>query len=107
MPVAPCLTPRCSQFATHRGYCEQHAQARDREQHERKAGRTVYATRRWKALRRKKLALNPICERCERELATDVHHTEGVSTSTWDLATLESLCHSCHSRETRAEQLNG
>jgi 5-methylcytosine-specific restriction endonuclease McrA len=57
---------------------------------------------RWKRVRRQKLALTPGCERCP-EPATQVHHKDGRGLNgphAYTLENLESLCQSCHSRET-------
>jgi 5-methylcytosine-specific restriction endonuclease McrA len=48
--------------------------------------------------------MTPICERCDEELATEVHHAGGYD-QPYALSGLEALCSRCHSRETRREQL--
>lgn len=99
----PCTEPGCPEFTVYRGRCREHAtlanQSRDQ------IGKKVYNSRRWQMLRRRKLTLNPICEQCDAQLATDVHHVHGVATDPWSLDGLESLCIQCHSRITRAEQV--
>jgi 5-methylcytosine-specific restriction protein A len=99
----PCLEPGCPGFAEYRGRCRSHASeyAARREP----VGKAVYNSKRWAMLRRRKLNLNPICEDCDARLATDVHHRHGVEVDPWSLAGLESLCHSCHSKVTRREQV--
>lgn len=105
-PASPCLQPGCPNFATYRGYCPDHARQVNSEAGNRKAGREVYNRKRWKRLRKAKLGANPICERCQATLATEVHHVEGVEHDAWNIEGLESLCAPCHSRETRREQVS-
>lgn len=69
-----------------------------------RVGKTVYNSKRWKYLRRHKLHFDPLCEQCG-VIATDVHHKHGVVADPWALDGLEALCHSCHSKVTRAEQV--
>lgn len=86
-------------------YCRAHTRQRDRQH--RSANRWVYDTKRWRVLRRRKLALSPVCESCRQVLATDVHHRLAIQAGgeAWSLNNLESLCKSCHSIETRREQV--
>ena len=102
MTLRPCMEPGCGEFAAYRGRCSLHAGARARATT--RVGRSVYNSKRWRILRRRKLTLNPICERCDERLATDVHHVHGVEQDPWSLDGLESLCHACHSTITREEQ---
>lgn len=99
----PCSEPGCPEFASYRGRCRSHASANSRNRDQ--VGKQVYNSKRWAILRRRKLNLNPICEDCNERLATDVHHRHGVEVDPWSLSGLESLCHSCHSRITRQEQI--
>ena len=62
----------------------------------------------WRAIRYAHLRQFPVCETCKRP-ATDVHHRidrrKGGNDSTENL---QSLCHSCHSKETaKRRNLNG
>ena len=58
-------------------------------------------------LRRKRLSINPICQVCNQELATEVHHAIPLAEDgkAYDLDNLQSICTSCHSKETRAEMM--
>lgn len=100
MPVRICMEPRCPELATYRGRCPAHTTKRNRQT--RSANKPIYNRKRWQILRRRKLFETPLCERCP-EIATDVHHRTDIQDGgdPWDLANLESLCHACHSRETR------
>lgn len=102
MPSRLCSEPRCPNPATYRGRCATHSAMRERTRTKR--GREVYGKERWKQLRRRKLLATPLCERCYR-VASDVHHKHGVEADPWAIEGLESLCHSCHSQETRRYQL--
>lgn len=98
-----CAEAGCPRPATYRGRCASHNRLNDKTIKRR--GRHVYATKRWRALRARKLERNPICERCGNYLATDVHHLHGITDDPYDPANLEALCHACHSRITRADQV--
>lgn len=104
MPVRLCLESRCGSEATWRGRCPIHRTERNRET--RSKNTSVYNSKRWKILRRHKLNACPICERCHKQLATDVHHKQAIQAggNPWLLSNLEALCHPCHSMETRREQ---
>ena len=67
----------------------------------------LYASRDWQALRKLKLMEHPMCERCGKELATEVHHKVSfMSFPTPELRRenciyiglegLMSLCSECH-----------
>ena len=61
---------------------------------------------RWRELRTKKIQMNPLCEICGKELATEVHHIRPLEEFTnniqlmeelcYDINNLQSLCHKCH-----------
>lgn len=104
MPSTLCLEPRCPNPATYRGRCQRHQRERNRET---SPNKTLYNTKRWKILRRTKLSKSPICERCDKRLATEVHHRLAIRVGgePWAMSNLESLCKPCHSHETRQEQM--
>lgn len=111
MPSRPCLEAGCPNLSAYRGRCQRHARQRDKQIN--RAGRSLYSTKRWKILRRRKLFLNPLCEYVDpdegpcMEIATDVHHKSGVENNPWDIKGLEALCHAHHSQVTRQSQLAG
>ena len=78
---------------------------RERNRRHRSEHKLIYNTRKWTFTRRRVLFERPLCERCGA-IATDVHHRDGYE-DPYALDGLEPLCHSCHSRATRAEQLDG
>jgi 5-methylcytosine-specific restriction enzyme A len=97
-----CAEARCPDPPVYRGRCQRHARQRDRQIN--RAGRAIYNTKRWKLTRRRKLTETPLCE-CGA-IATDVHHLQDIADGgdPWAMANLQSLCHSCHSKTTRAAQ---
>jgi 5-methylcytosine-specific restriction protein A len=86
-------------------YCADHPRENERryDREEREPWHRWYGLSVWKRLRLMKLHRNPICEKCNRYAATDVHHRidhKGDWRLFLTLENLESLCHSCHSRIT-------
>jgi 5-methylcytosine-specific restriction enzyme A len=73
----------------------------------------LYNSARWKRLRRAQLSKKPWCEHClvrgEYSVATDVDHLHPHrgDPQRFYFGTLQSLCHSCHSRKTASETLHG
>ena len=115
MPHRPCLEPGCPRYATGRGRCDEHRKAkeRDRSRVRRKDAmerNRFYARKHWLIVARRKKFENPICEHCDRELATEVHHepplklllARGLNPYADEF--LVSLCHACHAKQTRLEQ---
>jgi len=99
--MQPCKAPLCPELVA-AGFCDSHRADHRPKRH----GTKVYNSKRWKLLRRKKLNANPICEECEKELATEVDHVVDIHTRpdlafTW--SNLRSLCSPCHGTKTNAE----
>ncbi len=74
----------------------------------------IYATRRWRNLRRLKMISNPICEECLKvgkvTPTEDVHHIISFMSVkdpyerrklAYDYDNLESLCRACHNKKHR------
>lgn len=98
-----CSEAGCTEEAATGNRCREHERERNRRfisEH-----KSIYNTRKWTFTRRRVLFERPLCERCGG-IATDVHHRDGYD-DPYHLDGLEPLCHSCHSRVTRAEQLAG
>ena len=73
-----------------------------------------YCSREWRTLRLIKLERNPMCERCSTPdrpvIAEHVHHTQELQdnpSQRLDISILESLCVSCHSKETFNDHMKG
>jgi 5-methylcytosine-specific restriction protein A len=102
-PVACPVCGKASVFGS--PYCADHPRARERQfdKESREPWHAWYGLAVWKRLRLLKLHRAPICEKCNRYAATDVHHRidhKGKWKLFLSLENLESLCHSCHSRIT-------
>jgi 5-methylcytosine-specific restriction protein A len=100
-----CLTQGCAEAATHGGYCEQ---CHSRREQSRAAERGTAAERgygyRWSQLRLMVLRAHPACVVCGAP-ATDVDHiTPKRRGGRDDMANLQALCHSCHTRKTMRER---
>jgi 5-methylcytosine-specific restriction protein A len=99
--MQPCSQPGCPELVE-KGYCDGHRSQNRPERH----GQDIYNTKRWKNLRKRKLALDPICESCMERLAEHVHHIKEIyeyPELKWDMCNLESICRQCHGKETNRE----
>lgn len=105
-----CKEPRCTALVFDRGqYCAKHKQtgftgwaAPEREAKKSK----LYSTRAWQRCRMAKLAQSPMCERCKRVPASEVHHTARAQIAPeqfYQSENLEALCRKCHAKETARE----
>jgi 5-methylcytosine-specific restriction enzyme A len=118
-----CAEPGCNGVAlagrfcllhTSNNYASRRDSRRGRENPETYAWYDLAAWRGKYGLRLWKLRETPVCEKCEREAATDVHHKDGSwregGAGAWDKfmdrKNLEALCHRCHSEITAKEHLN-
>lgn len=108
LPQKPCRNPLCPNTTSRGGYCEKCRPPRRESNRKRpSAARRGYG-RKWReSTRRNKLAKDPLCERCSAPEAPveaeEVHHKDGnPRNNRWE--NLESLCKSCHSRETKGAQ---
>ncbi len=108
-PRRPCRKQGCPCLVEGGGFCDTHlAEQRtryDREQRNPERAK-FYGSTAWHQTRRIKLASDPVCSDCHKDLATDVDHVQPLA-DRWDLRlsldNLRSLCHSCHSRRTATE----
>lgn len=104
MTIRICLRPGCPARATYRGYCPEHARAK--EQGTRRVGKAIYNSPRWRHTRRRVLSEQPLCaiEGCG-EIATDVDHIVPLPRGdAYALANLQGLCARHHGEKTRREQ---
>jgi 5-methylcytosine-specific restriction endonuclease McrA len=105
--IRSCIKPGCPEPATYRGRCQRHAKQRERTIN--RAGRQVYATKRWKVARRRVLFEQPLCaiEGC-MEIATDVDHIVPLPEGEpYARDNLQGLCRKHHGVKTRSEQGRG
>ena len=112
IPNHPCAHPGCPNLVP-RGakYCDEHVSAHADEVRGSAAARGY--GRRWQRERVRFLATHPLCEDCKAQgryvKATDVDHVvphRGVMALFWDRSNWRALCHSCHSRKTRREDMH-
>ncbi len=112
-PLRPCRYPGCYALVPD-GYCQAHQPQRiERRSDAAKEYRKLYNTKLWKErLRPGQLLREPFCRECAkhglRAMATDADHIvdhKGDLALFSDPENLESLCHTCHSKKTAAEQI--
>jgi hypothetical protein len=96
---------RCPDEAVYRGKCRKHS--RENERTINRAGRELYRTTRWKRTREAYLFEHPLCECGCGALSTDVHHKTDLDAGgdPWSFTNLQALSHACHSRISRARQV--
>lgn len=118
LPLKPCRRVGCSALVRGGGYCDKHRRTdqkirRDTQGERGRSGEWhgLYYTTRWREMRAVQLITEPYCRECGRHgvrvPATDVDHIvphRGNKRLFYDATNLQSLCHSCHSRKTIAEQ---
>lgn len=110
-PKRPCSYPGCPKL-TEGMYCEEHKKLTDQQynlyQRDKKA-QSFYRSDEWKAVKKRHLALEPLCRECSKEgklvRATMVDHIVPIKEGGAPLAdtNLQSLCWSCHSRKSAQE----
>ena len=110
-PKKPCRYPGCPKLTEGR-YCEQHQKQMHHEYNTRerdKEARNFYSSTPWRRLRQAKLEQQPLCEECQRNgritAATMVDHITPIKQggAALNMANLQSLCWSCHSRKSVEE----
>lgn len=106
-PKRPCGYPGCPEL-TDGLYCvkHKHLMGRNYNKYERDDfTKTFYNTPEWRAVRQRKLNINPVCECCGKKKATMVDHITPIKQggSKFDLSNLQSLCWACHSSKSVKE----
>lgn len=110
-PLRPCRHPGCSQLVSD-GYCAVHKQKKpDVRGADAKHWHRLYDLPVWRRdIRPMQLVREPWCRECARygvsTKATEVDHVvphRGSLDLFLDRGNLQSLCHTCHSRKTAAE----
>ena len=111
LPFKPCRHPSCPNLVRGGGYCRLHQKAHTAPRGESENRHSLYSGAEWKKLRAYQLMREPYCRECARhgitKRAEDVDHIiphRGDLRLFRDTENLQSLCHSCHSRKTIAEQ---
>lgn len=110
-PKIPCAYPGCPELVDGT-YCEKHKKKRDSEYNKYSRdefSKFFYKSKEWIILRTEQLKLHPFCEECLKQgkvkRAKIVDHIIPIKQggSKLDLANLQSLCWSCHSRKSVEE----
>ena len=108
-PKRPCHTPGCPGTTRDGKWCERCKGKRHRgtidDTAARKADKLFYKSTRWRQLRERKLAYEPLCEECHQqgriESASEVDHIVPRSAGGRDHTdNLQALCETCHARKT-------
>lgn len=113
-PGKACRHAGCPVIVREGGYCLQHQKQQDvryRQTWLRKEASEFYNSTAWKALRLKKLSIDPFCERCcirgISRFAIDVHHIlkrTDYPARALDITNLMSLCKECHTEIEKGKQ---
>lgn len=107
-----CTSPNCPNVVTFGRFCDEHRRKAKRPRMRGTAAQRGYGYR-WRRLRRRVLAEQPLCtdpfnlhsEDNRTEIATDVDHiVPRADGGTDERGNLQPLCHSCHSRKTAQAQ---
>ena len=110
-PKIPCAYPGCPELVDGT-YCEKHKKKRDSEYNKYSRdefSKFFYKSKEWIILRAEQLKLHPFCEECLKQgkvkRAKIVDHIIPIKQggAKLDLANLQSLCWSCHSRKSIEE----
>ena len=105
----PCRESRCSEIVEgSEKYCEKHRRLEFQNafNNVNKERLDFYGSSRWQRIRKLKLAQTPICEVCNRRIATQVHHLHKARDNPdqrYEMENLQSICIWCHARETQRE----
>jgi len=115
-PRKPCGCPTCPNLIpVGQQFCEVHRKDSPDLEAVRpsRSGGNLYNTARWRRLRKQVLQREPFCRECKKHgaavMATDVDHIKshrGNEELFWDINNLQPLCHSCHSKKTRRDDMN-
>jgi len=107
----PCNYIGCSALTTER-YCDEHRRLTHREYKDRRTDtyeQRFYSSARWRKVRARKLAANPLCEMCIKDGrltgAQMVDHITPIKRggAQLDMNNLQSLCNACHNKKTAKE----
>lgn len=104
-PLGPCSVQGCPERAVRRGRCARHAaeaEARYRAEHpdERPNFRERGYSSKWDTLRKEFIRRHPRCVLCGGRASHVDHIVPRRQGGTDDVANLQALCWSCHSRKT-------
>jgi len=119
MPKIQCSYPGCRAIIDKKDgvRCEKHRVDNNKPKRKKldhqlnRQGHFIYSTKKWKILSKKKLTVDPFCEKCwkeNREVVADVvdHIIEikDDQSKAYTWSNLQSLCHACHNAKTADEE---
>ena len=110
-PKTPCRHPGCPNLVPQgTAYCDEHKSLHPEAV--RSASSRGYGAS-WQRARKRFLEAHPFCEECLKQgryiKATDVDHIiahRGDQSLFWDTSNWRALCHACHSKKTRREDMH-
>lgn len=110
--LKPCAYPRCKNYATNKGYCQDHQQQTRQYDKERGNAHQRGYDAKWRKAREYFLSENPLCVMCQQQgritPANVVDHIQphkGNQDLFWDEANWQPLCQSCHNSKTAKEDM--
>ena len=110
--LKPCAYPRCKNYATNKGYCQDHQQQTRQYDKERGTSYQRGYDAKWRKAREYFLSQNPLCVMCQQQgritPANVVDHIQphkGNQDLFWDEANWQALCQSCHNSKTAKEDM--
>jgi len=100
----PCMCPGCPELILNGGYCSKHKRQTTKTYNQSRDPDTqrLYNSSKWKALRERFKARNPLCNACQQEGRTTagiiVDHIAEYKPGDnfYDWNNLQNLCSSCH-----------
>ena len=113
-PGRPCRHPGCPAIVKGKsGYCPAHEKKVKKQyesQPQRIEDKRFYSDRKWRRLRKMKLAADPMCQKCEEKASVLVHHIDDVKhhpEKKMEWGNLLSLCNDCHESIHRPDRWGG
>jgi len=110
--LKPCAYPRCKNYATNKGYCQDHQQQKTQYDKERGNSYQRGYNSQWRQARLDYLSSNPLCVHCQSQgivkAASVVDHIQphkGDQDLFWDEANWQALCLSCHNSKTAKKDM--
>jgi 5-methylcytosine-specific restriction enzyme A len=96
-----CRIPGCNQLTRDKsGYCQAHKKGHRKLKGDRKQADPFYVSSQWKKFRKWFLTQEPICQVCQREPATTIHHLHEIKAGGDPLlvSNCQAVCAGCHNR---------
>lgn len=110
MIARQCKVPSCGNSSTEGAYCDEHQRFKPEPWSRKRERLQFYGTARWQKFRLAVLREDPICVRCNRAPANEVHHIKRAREFPelrFSRENVEALCPECHATETARESQEG